>query len=76
MIAVVWGRRHTVVFSVLLAVQFVCIGVALDSMGGVPSFGMTGWFLLGLGAVGSLVVSTLILVKLLDVVRGRGRSPL
>jgi hypothetical protein len=51
------------------------VWVALDRMEGVLSFGMTGWVLLVLGALGSLLVSTLILVKLLDVVRGRGRSP-
>jgi hypothetical protein len=75
MIVLVWGRRHTVVFSVLLVSQVVCVWVALDRMEGVPSVGMTGWFLLFLVALGSLVLSTLILVKLLDVVRGRGRSP-
>jgi hypothetical protein len=55
--------------------QVICIWVALDRMESVPSFGMTGWFLLVLGAMGLLVVSTHIFVELLDVVRGRSRSP-
>jgi hypothetical protein len=68
-------RRHAVVFSVLLLGHLASLWVILDVLQTHLPSGIVGWLFLFGGAVGSVALSTHIIVKLVDsLVRGRSGS--